>query len=143
MAYHKYVNNTGTTQHFLLPNIDFNKVSDFSLVPNASVILEYPGLDRYVPHKLAKITENGEDLSHLVVREREETDRKANLPLGEVIKSIPPPVIVFTEPKVTIVEQEVIIVEPKAEILDIATTPDTPPAIAEEIKPKKTPRTKK
>ena len=112
--YHRYLNNTGVQQQYLLPNEDFTKVSDFSLAPNSIVTLGYPGLDIFIPHKLVKITEDGEDISHKVIRDRTPI---FNIHSPLVVESVPKVVeepvnivVVEREDSAAVVEDELIIV---------------------------------
>jgi len=39
--------------------------------PGSKIELNYPGLDMYVPHCLARLDEAGNDISYVVIKERE------------------------------------------------------------------------
>lgn len=132
MSYNKYINNTGTTRQYLLPSELGDRVTGITLIAGGTITIGYPGLDSYVPACLAKITENGEDLSHKVVRSRE-----AVLVVQEIAKEIvktPVEEVVEEVPEVDVSA----IVEEVPEVAEEATEEKVvEEALIEEVKPVK------
>ena len=66
-----YKNITKTLHLLTLVSPQRNSVSHVPLGAGATIELSYPGLDMYLPHILARLDEGGNDITHIVLRQKE------------------------------------------------------------------------
>lgn len=67
---HIYENQSGKVHRLFLITEDKNGGNQMVFVPGSKIELNYPGLDNYVPHLLAKINEHGYNISASVEAQR-------------------------------------------------------------------------
>ena len=112
-----YKNITETTQILTLLSDDKTQVTSIPLGAGARVEVSNGNLDIYVPHILARVDENGYDISHTVVQAVAADTKSA-----ELSKSVPEKVVVANEPVVAPIAP----VEPTEPVVTLSAMPDAP-----------------
>jgi hypothetical protein len=70
-----YKNITKSLQTLTLVSAQRNSVTHVHIGPGSTIDLNYPGLDQYMPHILARLDEGGNDITHKILRKNAETPK--------------------------------------------------------------------